>query len=94
MKKQLSVLFNKFLKEDLINMFGDEYYIKVNSLDFSTQKKCYVLDITLICKNCSDEDLEVFYPYGLDFIIDQCWKFLAIEEPLMVIKSIDFEKIN
>lgn len=94
MKKSLNVLFNKLLDEELETMFGKQYNIKINSFFYSTQKKSFVVDITLICKNCKDDDIELFYPTGLDYIVEECWKFIGVDKPLAVISSIEFVKID
>lgn len=92
MDKALKILFNNFMKSELQTMFGNDYDIKINSFNYSTQKKSFVVDITLISSNLDEEEMTIFYPDGLNYIVDECWKFLGIDEPILLITSLEFVK--
>lgn len=82
------------MRDDLKTMFGENYNIKINSIDFSSQKKCLVLDITLICSNVNEDDLITFYPDGLEYVINESWNFTGFDIPLTLIHSLEIGKNN
>lgn len=76
------------MDNELKLMFGEKFKININSIDYSTQKKCHIIDITLYCDNYNETELQEFYPDGLNFIINECWEFTGIKEPFMLVTSI------
>jgi len=89
MKKSLNKLFNEYMKNELMLMFGDKVQIKVNTIDFSTQQKSCIVDVTLITNNYNEEELKEFYPEGLNMVINDCWEFLGVKNPVIVVSSIE-----
>ena len=91
MKKPLTILFNGLMEDELKLMFGEKFKIDINSIDYSTQKKCYVIDINLICNNYNEDELTQFYPEGLNLVIDECWKFSGMKEPFILVTTIKID---
>lgn len=92
MKKVLTILFNRFRKDDFALMFGNNSKIKINSFDYSTQKKSYIVDVTLICGECDEQNIKDFYPDGLELIVNDSWDFISPDVPLILLHGVSFEE--
>jgi len=87
MKKCLEILLNKIFKSDLELLFGVGSYVTVNYIKYSTNAHNFVIDCKLFV---SDIKLtEEVYPMGLELLIEESWKFVAIDSPITIVHSID-----
>lgn len=86
-KKSLEKLTNNLDKEELKLLFGNESKIKIRSISYSTNKKSYVIDASVLVSNL-DESIDA-YPEGLNFIIEKSWKYMMYEEKPIIISSIN-----
>jgi hypothetical protein len=87
MKKPLESLFNKIHKKDMELLFGEGCFIKVNYINYSTNNKTFVLDCKLYTKDI--ESCIESYPHGLEFISEECWKYMGFSQNISIISSID-----
>lgn len=87
MKKSLEKISNNLDKEELKLLFGEECKIKIRSISYSTNKKSYVIDASVLVSNL-DESIDA-YPEGLNFIIEKSWKYMMYEEKPIIISSIN-----
>lgn len=83
----MTILLNYVFKNELKLLFGEHYVIDVKSLKYSTNGKKYILHCTLYTDDI--ELCEESYPDGLNLMINQAWKFMFMEDPLIITTSID-----
>lgn len=87
METQLIILLNQVFYNEMKHLFGNNYVVNVKSLKYSTNSERYVLDCTLYT-----DDVELCngtYPDGLILMVDQAWKFMFIEKPIVINSSLD-----
>jgi hypothetical protein len=89
MEKIVQILMNKHMRSQSELMFGEGFFIKVNYVGFSTQKKCYVIDVTLKCPNIKEEDFVSFYPDALELIINDSWIYTGLPKKILLTSSVD-----
>lgn len=90
MKKALEVLLNKIFKQDLEVLYGDGCYVKINEIKFSEYQKLYLIDcVLMINDNCIMEELPDTYPDGLNYLINESWKFICVPEKTKLLTRID-----
>jgi hypothetical protein len=98
MKKMMEHLINVIQKEDLEIMFGKGSDVKISSINYSTNKKQFIIHSTLnatynntikeiVVDNIS-ESLD-FYPTGLNMLIQESWKYFGIETEITIINKLD-----
>jgi len=87
MKQMLEHLLNQIQREDLELLFGEGSKIKINSVSYSTNNKNYVIHSTVFVKNV-EESVESF-PDGLNYIINEGWKYTGLNNNITIINSID-----
>ena len=87
METQLIILLNQVLYDEMKHLFGNNYVVNVKSLKYSTNGDKYVLDCTLYTDDielCNDA-----YPDGLIVMVDQSWKYMFMEKPIVINSSLD-----
>ena len=87
MKRAFDTLFNKTHKKELVILFGEGCYVKINDVKYITNNKTYIVDCKLYTNDpeiCVDT-----YPSGLNFIAKECWKYMGFTQNISVISSID-----
>lgn len=87
MKKCLDVLLNKLYKDKLEEFFGIGSHVIVNYVKYSTNAHTFVIDCKLNITN--HELIEEFWPLALDIIIEESWKYVAIDAPITIVRSFD-----
>jgi len=93
MKKGFELLINGLLKEELFLLFGNNSFIKVNgSIKYSTNAKLFVINCTLYSDDV--ELCEESYPYGLQYIIGEAWKYMGIDSDISIVTSLDILETN
>jgi hypothetical protein len=93
MKKGFELLVNGLLKEELVLLFGDNSFIKINGpIKYSTNAKLFVISCTLYSSEV--ELCEESYPHGLQYIIDEAWKYMGIDSDITVVTSLDILETN
>ena len=91
MKKALEVLLNKVFKKDLELLYGDGCYIIVYRVHFSQYQKCYMVDCKLmIPKDNKFDDFEMTYPDGLNYLMNESWKYMVVSESTQFMSTVDF----
>jgi hypothetical protein len=91
MKKALEVLLNKVFKKDLELLYGEGCYVLINRIHFSEYQKKYMIDCKLmIPKETVLEELNETYPDGLNYLMNESWKFMVVPENTQLMSTIDF----
>ena len=91
MKKALEVLLNKVFKSDLELLYGDGCYVIINRVYFSEYQKKYIVDCKLmIPKDAPTEELGDTFPHGLNYLMNESWKFMVVPETTQLMSTIDF----
>jgi len=86
-KKFLQKILDTVLKKDIIEIFGNNSYIKIKNISYVRSKKSYLVNVTLFVvdvESCFD-----MYPDGLDVIIKKGWSGVGDKTPLIINSSID-----
>ena len=87
MKRAFDILINKTHKKELVILFGEGSYVKINNVKYITNNKTFIVDCKLYTNDpetCVDT-----YPSGLDFIARECWKYMGFTHNISVLSSID-----
>ena len=87
MKLMLEHLINKIHKEELELLFGSNSKIVIDSIDYSTNNKSICIHTTLYSNEI--EDSIQSFPDGVDYLIQESWKYIGIKENLTIVKKID-----
>lgn len=78
---------SNFMFEDEIDLlYGAGSKIKINHCYWSHSKKSYVIDTTLNV-TLIREAIDAF-PMGLEYIIEESWRFLGVPHRIIIISSI------
>ena len=98
MISMLEHLINVIQKEDLELMFGKGSNVSIDSVNYSTNKKQFVIHSTL---NATYHEIitEVFdeneihnmdmYPVGLNMLIQDSWKYMGIETQITIVNKLE-----
>jgi len=79
--------FNRLFRRDMSLLFGEGYKVQVNYVKYSTNKKTYIIDCSLMSKEpqlCLES-----YPYGLEIISKNSWSLLGRDNPIILSSTID-----
>lgn len=71
-------LINKIYQKELILLFGENSYVDVRSIRYSTNDKCYIIDVKLTIGIMNESELIDTYPDGLNYIIKEAWPYLGL----------------
>lgn len=82
-------IINQTYKSQLHQSFGDDCEVVVNYVKYSTNTKKYLIDCKLITGK--PELAEDIYPYGIDILVEESWKLMAIKEPYVISSTIDIK---
>ncbi len=86
----MEIFLNVSLRKELNLLFGEESYVTINNIKYSTNTKQYAIHCVLYV-----EELELTnesYPNGLNYLIEESIKFTGIDEPFVIISSIELKK--
>ncbi len=87
MKKSIELLINRLYKEDFRLLLGEDAFIKVEDVIWSTNQKKYVIYVKLYV---SDPEKYIdAYPEGVEYFVSESWKFLGIKNEQITVCSID-----
>ena len=89
MKKNTEIiefLINYGLKTYKNNLFGVKSQVKVTLIQFLSQKKCFMVHVTLYIENL-DQNLEL-YPDGLEELIRLAWSAYGKQEKIVISSSV------
>jgi hypothetical protein len=87
MKRMLEHLINVIQKEDMELMFGVGSKVVIESVNYSTNAKSYVIHARVFATEI-DDSLDVF-PTGLNMLIQESWKYTGILENVTNVNSLD-----
>lgn len=91
MKRALEILLNKVFKRDLELLYGDGSYVVINRVYFSEYQKKYMVDCKLmIPKDNPIDELNDTFPDGLNYLMNESWKFMVVPENTQLMSTIDF----
>lgn len=91
MKRALEILLNKVFKRDLELLYGDGSYVVINRVYFSEYQKKYMVDCKLmIPKDIPIDELNDTFPDGLNYLMNESWKFMVVPENTQLMSTIDF----
>lgn len=77
---------NRLHEEAKNKLFGEGSKIKVESLKYLTTKKCFYVVV-----NLEPTDVEATaeaYPVGVEFLVDEAWRFLGVKGDLIITTSL------
>jgi hypothetical protein len=89
MKSFIEIFLNVSLRKELDLLFGKESYVIINNIKYSTNTKQYAIHCKLYV-----EELELAnesYPNGLNYLIEESFKFTGADEPFVIISSIEIK---
>lgn len=96
MKRMMEHLINVIQKEDLEIMFGEGSEVKISSINYSTNKKQFIIHSTLIATFNNEKEIfesanepHDFYPTGLNMLIKEGWKFIGFDQQITIINKIE-----
>lgn len=87
MRKMLEHLVNVVQKKDLELLFGTNSKIIVESINYSTNKKTYVIHTKILATEI-DDSVDVF-PEGINILMENGWKFTGIDEKITLVNKLD-----
>jgi hypothetical protein len=87
--KFFDLLLNRMYKSDLELLYGVGANIIVNNVIYSTNRKCYVVDVKLILGETTYDDMTDLYSDGLNYLIEQSWKWSGIKKKISIIFTLD-----
>jgi hypothetical protein len=87
--KFFDLLLNRMYKSDLELLYGVGANIIVNNVIYSTNRKCYVVDVKLILGDTTYDDMTDLYSDGLNYLIEQSWKWSGIKKKISIIFTLD-----
>jgi hypothetical protein len=87
--KLLEDIINSSLCGQLNIMFGNGSYVEVGYLNYVQSKKKYVAHVKIYMANI--EDGLLFYPEGLENLVNIGWKVIERKYPLMTLPSVDIK---
>jgi hypothetical protein len=87
MKRHLELILNKVLKEQKDLLYGNDSKIVVDRLDWSDNKKSFLINITIFTSNI-EESVEA-HPDGINYLVDCGWPILGRRGKKIVISSLD-----
>ena len=85
--KTVEKLINDLRKKDRVLLFGENSNIKLISITFSTQKKCYIVDLRLTVDQ--PELCEESYPDGLYHLVESTLKFIGQNKKVIIVSSLE-----
>ena len=96
MKRMLEHLINIIQKEDMEIMFGTGSKVTITSINYSTNRKEFVIHSTLSATfnnetdifESTNESLD-FYPTGLNMLIKEGWKYTGLEYELTIVNKLE-----
>lgn len=87
--KFFDLLLNRMYKSDLELLYGVGANVIVNNVTYSTNRKCYVVDVKLILGDTTYEEMTDLYSDGLNYLVEKSWKWSGIRKKISVIFTLD-----
>ncbi len=87
MKLAMNFLINRMKKDELELLFGPNTRIKVNFVNYITNKKIHNIDCKLYVGIFNEEEFLFLYPDAVHSVIYEVWNFLGYFEPLSITLS-------
>ena len=87
--KFFDLLLNRVYKRELELLYGVGANIIVNNVLYSTNRKCYVVDLKLILGDTTYEDMTDLYSNGLNYLIEESWKCSGVKKKISLIFTLD-----
>lgn len=84
MKLAMNFLINRMKKDELELLFGPNTRIKVNFVNYITNKKIHNIDCKLYVGIFNEEEFLFLYPDAVHSIIYEVWNFLGNYNPLSI----------
>jgi hypothetical protein len=89
-KKVLETFMNSHFEKELTLFYGEESKIKINEIKYLTQKKRYLIDITMMVTNT--EISPESFPFAVEHYLSESCKILNFfPTPPVILSSIDFK---
>ena len=89
MKLAFEYCLNNIYKKEINTLFGEGSIIEVNVIKYSTNNKSLIIDCRLLTTD--PKVCEETYPYGLNLLVDESWKWMGIHENITLTHSIDIK---
>ena len=87
----MEILLNKVFKNDLEILYGEGSYVIIKRIYFSEFHKLHIIDcLLMLSDDCPTDELHVTYPDGLNYLVNQSWKFIVVPEKTKLLSSIEF----
>lgn len=87
--KFFDLLLNRMYKNDLELLYGVGANVIVNNVIYSTNRKCYVVDVKLILGDTTYEEMTDLYSDGLNYLVEKSWEWSGIRKKISVIFTLD-----
>jgi hypothetical protein len=85
MERFLQLIINKTFKKDLEILFGNGSHVVINRCSYVTGNRGYIIDCKLFV---DDVELSVItYPTGLNYLVEESWKFVGSKHGITTILS-------
>jgi hypothetical protein len=86
-KKYLQRILDTVLKPEIKQLFGEKSYIRVSNISHLRRSDQYVVSVTLYIDNV--EESMIFYPDGLEVIVNKGWIAVGDGKPIAISSSIE-----
>ena len=92
----LEHLINVIQQEDLELMFGKGSNVSIDSVNYSTNKKQFVIHSTLTATFNNEKEIfesanepSDFYPAGLNLLIQEGWKYIGLDYRITIVNKLE-----
>jgi hypothetical protein len=91
MKKAMEVLLNRVFKNDLEILYGEGSHVIIKRIYLSEYHKLYIIDcVLMLSDDCPTEELPETYPDGLNYLVNESWKFIVVPEKTKLLSTVEF----
>jgi hypothetical protein len=88
MTRGLELMVNLIFRDDVKLLFGEDCYINIDSIRFSTNTKTFIVHTKVLIKDITNENINE-YREKLVYLISEGWRYLGKDSPITVVTSID-----
>lgn len=88
MTRGLELMVNLIFRDDVKLLFGEDCYINIDSIKYSTNTKTFIVHSKVLIKEITGENTDN-YRDKLVYLISEGWRYLGKDSSITVITSID-----
>jgi hypothetical protein len=85
LNKFFDLALNRWFRSEMSLLFGNDYYVTIKYIKYSTNLRRYIIDCKLMIKDptlCVDT-----YPSGLEMVVSDVWQVLLMNETSIILSS-------